>query len=81
MFFFSQQTYKVLIPGVIDSEGYFEYRTSEDFKALLQFFTDSEDKPRRTKDGRPHITPETQEMIRRTGDQLKIFEELFLESW
>ena len=52
-----------------------------DFKALLQVFTDSDDKPRRTKDGRPHITPDTQEMIARTADQLKIFEEMFLESW
>jgi hypothetical protein len=71
----------VLIPGVIDSEGLFEYRTKRDFENLVAFFSDSESHPRRSADGKPHITEETKEMIANMGEQLRIFEDLFLESW
>jgi hypothetical protein len=72
---------KVLIPGVIDSEGLFEYRTKKDFEAIIAFFSDNDSHPRRSADGKPHITAETKEMIANIGKQLKVFEDMFLESW
>lgn len=47
----------------------------------MAFFSDSESHPRRSADGKPHITEETKEMIANIGEQLRIFEDLFLESW
>ena len=72
---------KVLIPGVVDNEGLFEYRTKRDFEALLEFFSDTDSHPRRMVDGKPHLSAETQEMVKRIGEQLKIFEDMFLETW
>jgi hypothetical protein len=73
--------FKVLIPGVIDSDGLFEYRTKKDFEALISFFSDSDSHPRRSADGKPHINAETKEMIANMSEQLKTFEEMFQESW
>ncbi len=72
---------KILIPGVMDSEGLFEYRTKKDFEALFEFFTDSDSHPRRMTDGKPHFTAETQEMLKRISEQTKIFEDMFLDTW
>ena len=66
----------------MDSESLFEYRMKRDFQALLDFFTDSDSNPRRMRaDGSKHISADTQELISNIGAQLKIFEEMFLESW
>jgi hypothetical protein len=48
---------------------------------MLEFFSDSESHPRRTADGKPYISAETQEMVKNLGAQLIIFEQLFQEQW
>jgi hypothetical protein len=54
----------------------------KDFQALLDFFTDSDSNPRRMRaDGSKHLSADTQELISNIGAQLRIFEEMFLESW
>jgi hypothetical protein len=47
---------------------------------LLGFFSERDSHPRRAA-GKPHITADTQEMIENMSKQLKIFQEMFTESW
>ncbi len=47
----------------------------------MAFFSDSESHPRRTADGKPYISAETQEMLKTLSVQLVVFEQLFQEQW